>query len=192
MISDDESEEDDFCVYDIGKFTRRMISSVCVQETPRAEHVCISDLRQHKAEQEELVETKNVLYKQRHSSVETATLSERWGIRVAQAAQTFTVTTKEYMRSALLPLDWKYRVDSMFGHKLFNANLYTDTMDARLIPIHGNQYGQVFTTKDFFVDVYPMNSKDDCGQTLLEFITDYGVMLKLTFDGSKEQTKSVT
>ena len=31
LISDDESEKDDCCVYDIGKFTRCMISSFCVQ-----------------------------------------------------------------------------------------------------------------------------------------------------------------
>ena len=32
LISDDESEEDDCCVYHIGKFTHCMISSVRVQE----------------------------------------------------------------------------------------------------------------------------------------------------------------
>ena len=37
-----------------------------------------------------------------------------------------------------------------------------------------------------------MKSRGDCGQALHEFIEDYGVMLKLTFDGSKEQTKPCT
>ena len=47
FISDDESEEDDFFVYDIGNITRSMISSVRVQEVPTVEHVCISGLIRH-------------------------------------------------------------------------------------------------------------------------------------------------
>ena len=65
-------------------------------------------------------------------------------------------------------------------------------MDARISSIHGNRYGQVFATKDFFVDVYPMKSKGYCGDALHEFIADYGVPLKMTFDGSKEQTRPGT
>ena len=34
-----------------------------------------------------------------------------------------------------------------------------------------------------------MKSKCDCGQALHEFIVDYGVMLKLTLEKLKEQTK---
>ena len=112
-----------------------------------------------------------------------ATLSERRVISVAQAALTLKAKTKKYMRSALFILAQKYKVDSIFGQKLINAHVYTDTMDVRLASIHGNRYGQVFTTKDFFVDVYPMKSKGDFGQALHEFIADYGVMLKLTFNG---------
>ena len=80
----------------------------------------------------------------------------------------------------------------MFGQQLFNAHIYTDTMDVILISIHGNRYGEVFATKDFFSDVYPMKSNGDCGQALHQFITYYGIMLMLTFDGSKEQTKPGT
>ena len=97
-------------------------------------------------------------------------------------------TTKKYVRSALLPLARRYRVDRMFGQKMFNAHVYTDTMDARVASIHGNIYCQVFATKDYFVDVYPINKKSHCGDGLSEFITDYGVPLKITFYGSKEQT----
>ena len=76
----------------------------------------------------------------------------------------------------------------MFGQKMFNANMYTDTIDARVTSIHGNRYGQVFATKYYFVNVYPIKKKIHCGDGLSEFITDYGVPLKMTFDGSKEQT----
>ena len=80
----------------------------------------------------------------------------------------------------------------MFGKKLSSEDVYNDTMDSGLTSIYGNRYGQVFTTKDFFVDIYPMKSKVDCGQALHEFIADNGVMLRLTFDGLKEQIKPGT
>ena len=76
----------------------------------------------------------------------------------------------------------------MFGQKRFNAHVYTDTMDARVASIHGNRYGQVFATKYYFVGVYPIKNKSHCGDGLSEFITNYGVSLNMTFDGSKEQT----
>ena len=37
-----------------------------------------------------------------------------------------------------------------------------------------------------------MKSNGYCGQALHEFISDYGVMLNLTFDGSKKHTKPGT
>ena len=76
----------------------------------------------------------------------------------------------------------------MFGQKMFNAHVYTDTMDARVASIHGNIYGQAFATKYYFVDIYPIKTKSHSGDGLSEFITDYGVPLTMTFDGSKEQT----
>ena len=190
-IHNEENPEEDL-VYDIGNITHRIISSVKVFEAPTIEHSRNSDLRRHEAEQEELVAPKTFASKQRHSTVDAATLAERWGISMAQAALTLKATTQKYMRSALLPLARRYRVDRMFGQKTFNAHVYTDTMDARVSSIHGNRYGQVFATKDFFVDVYPMKSKGHCGDALHEFIADYGVPLKMTFDGSKEQTRPGT
>ena len=93
---------------------------------------------------------------QRHSTVDASSLSIRWVISVAQAALTLKATTQKYARSALLPLARRYRVDHMLGQKIFNAHVYTDNMDAIVASIHGNRYGQVFATKDYFVDVYPI------------------------------------
>ena len=133
-----------------------MISSFREQEAPTAEHVRISNMRRHEAEQEEVVEPKHFASKQRHLSVDAATLSEKWGVSLAQAEMTLKSTTQNYMRSSLLPLARRYRVDNIFGQKSFNEHVYTNTMDARLTSICGNRYGQVFAIKDLFVDVYPM------------------------------------
>ena len=88
-------------------------------------------------------------------TVDAYSLSDWWGISVAQAVLSLKATTRKYAQSALLTLAWRYRVDRMFGQKIFNANVYTDTMDAGVASIHGNRYGQVFAIRDYFVDVYP-------------------------------------
>ena len=84
---------------------------------------------------------------QLHLTVDAYSLSDQWVISVAQAALTLKSTTQKYVRSALLPLARGYRVYRMFGHKMFNTHVYTDTMDARVASIHGNRYGQLFATK---------------------------------------------
>ena len=88
---------------------------------------------------------------QRHSLVNASSLSDRWGISVAQPALTLKGTTQKYARSALLALARRYRLDHMFGQKMFNARVYTYTLDARVASIHGKIYGQVFAAKDFFL-----------------------------------------
>ena len=124
--------------------------------------------------------------------MDAAKLGERWGISVRQAALTLKATTQRYIRWALMPLSRRYIVDRMFVQKTFNAHVYTDTMNARVKLIHGNRYGQLFATKDFFVNVYLMKSKRYCGDTLHEFFSDYGVPLNMTLDGSKNQNNPGT
>ena len=80
--------------------------------------------------------------------VDASLLSDWWGISVAQAILTLKDTTQKYVKSALLPLARRYRVDRMFVQKIVNAYMYTDTMDDSVASIHGNIYGQVFATKD--------------------------------------------
>ena len=53
--------------------------------------------------------------------------------------------------------------------------------------IHGNQYAQVFGSKEFFCEVYPMGAKSDAGCMLDKFIRTYGAPKLLIFGGSKEQ-----
>ena len=125
----EQESNDEDCVYDIGNIIHQIVSSVKVFESPTVEHVRISDLIRHEEEQEELTASKKFSSKQRHLAVDAATLGEHWGINIAQAALILKATNQKYMRSALLPLDRRYRVDHMFGQKTFNAHVYTDTMD---------------------------------------------------------------
>ena len=47
----------------------------------------------------------------RKSTVSAEHLSERWFIGLQQAAQTIKVTTQQLLRSAILPLAWRYQAD---------------------------------------------------------------------------------
>ena len=127
------------------------------------------------------------LSKDRHSTVTPEDLSERWGISLAQAKLTLGATTRRLLRSAIMPLARRYRVDRMFQTKRLRTSISTDTMDARVESLHGERYCQIFGSKEFFVEAYPIVSKADCHEALDKFVRQYGVPDELRFDGSKEQ-----
>ena len=128
----------------------------------------------------------------RHSDVSPEELSERWGISVATAAKTLKKTTQKFLRSAILPLARRYRTDRVFTRKTLAGDWSTDTMDGRCKSLEGNRYAQVFANKAYFSHIYPMDSKSKAGDALRLFCQEFGVPEKLTFDGSKEQTKKGT
>ena len=82
--------------------------------------------------------------KDRHSSMTPEDLSERWCISVAQATLTLKATTRKLVRSALMPLARRYRVDRMFEVNRIRGKMATDIMDARCNSIHDERYCQVF------------------------------------------------
>lgn len=123
----------------------------------------------------------------RHSNVTAQELSERWFIGLSQAHDTIKVTTQNCTRSAVLPLSCRYRADRVFEKPLLRGDFYTDTMDGRCKSLQGNRYAQIMANKDFFAIAYPMASKSSAGDSLRQFIHDFGRPEKLTFDGSQEQ-----
>ena len=120
-----------------------MLSGVYVLEAPTVEQVRISDMKQtivKNSEETNVFTPTTFQSSQRHSTVDASSLSARWGISVAQATLTLKTTAQKYVRSALLTLARRYRVDHMFGQKMFNAHVYTNTMDTRVSSIHGKRY----------------------------------------------------
>ena len=79
------------------------------------------------------------LSSERHKNTTAEDLSERWSISVAQATLTLKATTQRLKRSALMPLSRRYRADRMFGVKRLNCMMATDTLDAGVKSIHGQQ-----------------------------------------------------
>ena len=128
----------------------------------------------------------------RHTDISPEDLSERWGISIPTAIKTLKKTTQKFLRSAVLPLSRRYRVDRVFSRKTLAGDWSTDTMDARCKSREGNKYAQVFANKSYFARIYPMDSKKKAGNALRLFCQEFGVPERLTFDGSKEQTKKGT
>ena len=63
----------------------------------------------------------------------------------------------------------------------------TDTLDAQVKSIQGQQYCQVFGNKDFFVEAYPIEKRLDCHEALDRFVRDYGALDVMQYDGAPEQ-----
>ena len=60
-------------------------------------------------------------------------------------------------------------------------------MDGRCKSLQGSRYAQVFANKDFFAIAYPIAKKSSAGDSLRQFIHEFGRPEKLTYDGSLEQ-----
>ena len=123
----------------------------------------------------------------RHTDVSPEDVSERWFISIQQAKDTIKRTTQKFLRSALLPLSRRYRADRMFHTKTLRGQWATDTIDGRTKSLDGNRYAQIFTSKQYFAKLYPMDSKGKAGDALKIFCREFGIPENLTFDGSKEQ-----
>ena len=80
------------------------------------------------------------LYKNRHSSTTSEDLSEIWGLSISQDALTLKSTTHKMTRSAIMPLEQRYRADQMFEISGMHGTMSTDTMESRCQLIHNKKY----------------------------------------------------
>ena len=136
----------------------------------------------------DLPETHTFTSNERRTDVSPQALSERWNISLSTAIKTLKKTTQKFLCSGILPLSRRYRMDRVFQRKTLAGVWSTDTMDGRSVSLDGNRYAQVFTNKNYFARIYPMDSKGKAGDALRLFCQEFGVPEKLTMDGSKEQT----
>ena len=77
--------------------------------------------------------------------------------------------------------------------KTLTGQWSTDTIDSNCgKSLDGNRYAQVFSNKNYYAKVYPIESKDKAGDALHQFCNEVGVPKELIFDGSREQCKKNT
>jgi Reverse transcriptase (RNA-dependent DNA polymerase) len=127
---------------------------------------------------------------ERHSKINAEALAEKFGISIPRAQRTLRVTTQRGVRSAILPISRRYRADRMFSVKRLNGKFATDTAYGKVKSLRGNVGSQVFSHKCGFKVCYPLQkvNGNSVGDSLTQFISDYGAPERLTFDGASVQT----
>jgi len=126
---------------------------------------------------------------ERHHGIDARLLSLKWGIGLEKARDTIKHTTQYNTRSAILPLTRRYRTDLLSQRlKRLSTRFYTDTMFFKVgTSLRGNTCAQVFTNGNGPVFVYPMKSKSEAGNQLLNLIQQVGVPNELHRDGRRFQ-----
>ena len=102
---------------------------------------------------------------------------------------TLLATTQNGVRSAILPLSRRYRADRMYNTKRLRGKFATDTFYPTAKSLYGNKCCQIYSHKNGFAACYPIASADssNIGETLDNFIHDFGAPEHLTFDGHMSQ-----
>jgi hypothetical protein len=126
---------------------------------------------------------------ERHQHATAETLSEYFGIGIARARQTLSVTLQKGTRSAILPLERRYHADRRFEIRRLKGRFATDTAYFPCKSLRGNIGSQIYFEKCGFAACYHIAKADNAniGPTLSAFATDYGIPSHLTMDGAQVQ-----
>jgi hypothetical protein len=115
-------------------------------------------------------------------------LSQQWGIGLDTANKTLRATTQAGVRNVLAPTERKVcqRLDHLKFPTL-SGRIFTDTMISKRSSIRQFKAAQVFTDGSGFDHFYPIDTKGDAHEALLDHIKEVAIPQTLVSDGSKEQ-----
>ena len=141
-------------------------------------------------EQTDLPSRRTFVSSERHVKASAEVIAERFGIGPERAQRTLRVTTQRGVRSAILPLSRRYRADRVFNVQRLTGKFATDTAYGKVKSLRGNVGSQIYSHKCGFKVSYPLMKVDGnhVGDTLTQFIADFGAPEHLTFDGASVQT----
>ena len=141
-------------------------------------------------EQTDVPARRTFVSNERHAKVSAELVAERFGIGPLRAQRTLRVTTQRGVRSAILPLSRRYRADRLFGIKRLNGKFATDTAYGKVRSLRNNVGSQLYSHKCGFKAAYPIRKVDGnhVGDTLTQFVSDFGAPEHLTFDGAAVHT----
>ena len=130
----------------------------------------------------------------RHTTVTAEAIAKNFLIGPDRAKQTLMATTQRGTRSAILPIARRYRADRMFNIPRLNAKFATDTLYADKKSIRSNIGSQIYSHKCGFNAAYHLRraNNENVGNSLNDFINDYGIPDHLTYDGAAVQVGSKT
>ena len=124
-----------------------------------------------------------------HHGVKPELIARKWGIGLNKAKTTLKFVTQQSIRSTILPLTRRYRIDLMPQQlRGLSTTWYTDTLFAKDKSLTGNTCAQLYTGGNEFAHVYPIGSKSEAGDTLQQISKDIGIPNTIISDNSPEQT----
>ena len=124
----------------------------------------------------------------RHHGTDVNFLSQKWGIGIEKARTALKHTTQRNIRSALLPLTWRYRADLLSQRlRRLNTKFYTDTLFTKVsTSLRGNTCAQIFTDGEGAIFAYPMWNKAEAREQLIKLCQQVGIPNELHRDGALE------
>ena len=124
-----------------------------------------------------------------HSVVSVENLSQMWNIGLETVQWTLWVTTQHGVRSAIHPLNHRYRADHLhFHHCWLNSTFYTVGLRSKVTSLRGNLHAQVYTNGEFIM-VYLIPNKSQVGGTLRSLGILDGLITDLAGDQTGDQTE---
>jgi len=128
---------------------------------------------------------------EKRSVITPEVLSRRWGIGLAVAKRTLSVTTQAGIRNVLAPTERRSR--QRYNHLQFptlRADIYSDTMftESKKPSLQGYTAAQVFTNGKGFDCFYPIKTKGLAHEALTHFIQDSGIPKTIITDNAREET----
>lgn len=138
---------------------------------------------------EELPSRRTYVSHERHSKINENTLYDRFCIGIHRARATLRATTQKGLRSAILPIGRRYRADRVFDVKRLSGKFATDTLWSKTKSLRSNVATQLYSHKCGLKVPYHLLRADgeQVGNSLADFIHEYGAPDHLKFDGAAVQ-----
>jgi hypothetical protein len=116
-------------------------------------------------------------------------LAQKWAIGQAVAKETIKATKQNFIRSALHPIERRFRTKQvMLKYNRLNCKFYSDMFFSDQQSILSNKCGQLFVSDFGFAKFTPVKLKSEAGYALQEFIRDNGIPTEIHTDNAKELT----
>ena len=138
---------------------------------------------------DEITARKTFVSHARHLKASAEMIYELWCIGIKRSQSTLGANTKRGIRSAILPLERRYRSDRVLSIRRLNVRFATYTLFSDVKSLNQNTCAQVFSHKVGFNATYQMVSStgESLGYLYRDFRHDFGIPEHLTFDGYSAQ-----
>jgi hypothetical protein len=136
-----------------------------------------------------LLQIKEVTTMNRKNLQSAEQLANTWAIPITMANNTLKATTQEFIRSALHPIERRFRTKNvMLKYNRLNCKVYSDTFFSNHISLSGNKCAQLFVTNFGYLKFSLMKNKSEAGYALQEMNKEVGIPTRLNTDRAKELT----